>query len=402
MDLVAPTGNTNLAGDVRTTDRMGVNGYVPGNYVNGFGGTSAACPQVSGVAALLISIQPSLTERDVLEILSTTATDMGVPGFDNTFGHGRLNAFAAVAQLTASASGPDSFCTSANYSLDTSNLPPGYSVSWNVTPAHLFLNASGSGPTANVRQKTSGFSSGEGIISFSISTGNETTVVQKDFYMGNPFVFVDTYCYDPYSTTCYLSGIQNNFFIGEKIHLSMNGVGISPVGGAGDPDWEWEIVDGGLKFVGYGAGVTGYPRNGGTKSIGTVAVFEITGPGFPAQFRGRARNNCGWGEWKYFLWDISTGGGFSYAYYPNPALSEIIIENKQILPDDTFGSSRNNKKDNGTITLFNLQGAKVKEENYNRRETFFKLDVSDLPGGNYFMKINYGTEDNTHHIIINR
>ncbi len=44
MDLVAPTGDVNLNGNVSTTDRMGANGYETGNYTNRFGGTSAACP----------------------------------------------------------------------------------------------------------------------------------------------------------------------------------------------------------------------------------------------------------------------------------------------------------------------------------------------------------------------
>ncbi|TNJ41934.1 S8 family serine peptidase [Tamlana fucoidanivorans] len=52
IDLVAPSGETNYLGNVRTTDRMGATGRVAGNYEPSFGGTSAACPVVSGVAAL--------------------------------------------------------------------------------------------------------------------------------------------------------------------------------------------------------------------------------------------------------------------------------------------------------------------------------------------------------------
>ncbi len=54
MNLVAPSGNIGGSGDVRTTDRMGTAGYSSGNYTNNFGGTSAAAPQVAGVAALVL------------------------------------------------------------------------------------------------------------------------------------------------------------------------------------------------------------------------------------------------------------------------------------------------------------------------------------------------------------
>jgi hypothetical protein len=101
MDLVAPSGNTNLNGNVVTLDRMGANGYEAGNYTNRFGGTSAACPQVAGVAALMLQVNPNLTESQVREILQQTARDLGAPGFDNNFGYGLVDAQAAVQAVLA-------------------------------------------------------------------------------------------------------------------------------------------------------------------------------------------------------------------------------------------------------------------------------------------------------------
>ena len=71
-------------------------GRLPGNYEPSFGGTSASCPVVSGVAALVLSVNPNLTQLEVRNILTSTATDIGVNGLDNNFGFGRVNAFAAV------------------------------------------------------------------------------------------------------------------------------------------------------------------------------------------------------------------------------------------------------------------------------------------------------------------
>ena len=91
LDLVAPSGETNYLGNIRTTDRMGNTGRIAGNYEPSFGGTSASCPVVSGVAALVLSVNPNLTQQEVRNILTSTATDMGVNGLDNNFGFGRVN-----------------------------------------------------------------------------------------------------------------------------------------------------------------------------------------------------------------------------------------------------------------------------------------------------------------------
>ncbi|MBZ4187644.1 S8 family serine peptidase [Niabella beijingensis] len=105
MDLVAVSSYELFPlGDVFTIDRMGDPGYVPGPpvrpYFAGFGGTSAACPQVSGVAALMLSAKSTLTESQVKSILQSTAVDMGSSGFDNQYGYGRVNAGSAVYQAS--------------------------------------------------------------------------------------------------------------------------------------------------------------------------------------------------------------------------------------------------------------------------------------------------------------
>ncbi len=106
LDIMAPSNNVGGPGaGVRTTDRMGSPGYSSGNYTNTFGGTSSATPVVSGVAALVLGFNPSLTSDQVKSILYTTATDMGANGFDNEFGHGRVNALAAL-QAAGGTGGP--------------------------------------------------------------------------------------------------------------------------------------------------------------------------------------------------------------------------------------------------------------------------------------------------------
>lgn len=54
-------------------------------------GTSAAAPQASGLAALLFAQNSSRTPAEVRSIIERTADDLGAPGRDDRFGHGRIN-----------------------------------------------------------------------------------------------------------------------------------------------------------------------------------------------------------------------------------------------------------------------------------------------------------------------
>ncbi|MEE4178557.1 MAG: S8 family serine peptidase [Bacteroides sp.] len=58
-------------------------------------GTSMATPAVAGLMALMISKNPGITPEQISEILETTALPFSL-GKSNTFGSGRIDAFAAV------------------------------------------------------------------------------------------------------------------------------------------------------------------------------------------------------------------------------------------------------------------------------------------------------------------
>ena len=66
-----------------------------GSYVSS-SGTSDAAPHVSGLAALIWSANPSLSNVQVRRIIQDTADDLGPPGKDDYYGTGRNNAFKAL------------------------------------------------------------------------------------------------------------------------------------------------------------------------------------------------------------------------------------------------------------------------------------------------------------------
>jgi subtilisin family serine protease len=60
-------------------------------------GTSFASPTAAAVAALVMAANPQLSPANVEAVLQASADDLGTAGWDELFGHGRVNAAKAVA-----------------------------------------------------------------------------------------------------------------------------------------------------------------------------------------------------------------------------------------------------------------------------------------------------------------
>jgi serine protease len=126
LDIVAPSGDVCLQGDVWTLDQMSTIGYNPNvtsacsysvtwdcptvgtndiNYDCNFGGTSAACPVVSGTASLILAKDSTLTVDEVYDILKYSAvTDLDWGSLPDTpcveYGYGRVDAFRAILSIS--------------------------------------------------------------------------------------------------------------------------------------------------------------------------------------------------------------------------------------------------------------------------------------------------------------
>lgn len=174
LDLVAPGQN------IVTTDRMGNYGYCNNqatspDYFQEFGRTSAACPHVSGVAALMLSVNSNLTREDVSEILESTAQKVGGYNYSNNnnhpngtwnlnTGYGLVDAHKAVVQSflfgqDLHISGPNTIvwdpCAGYNYSISIPH-PEYFTYSWSCSPnltitptyqnnAYVMANGNGTG-----------------------------------------------------------------------------------------------------------------------------------------------------------------------------------------------------------------------------------------------------------------
>lgn len=105
LDVVAPGGSGSIgSGDLIYTTISG-GGYsdyyqLDGQFVDAeIRGTSFAAPHVAGIAALLLSENPNLYNDDIENLIEISAEDINNNGFDNSFGHGRVNAHKALKLL---------------------------------------------------------------------------------------------------------------------------------------------------------------------------------------------------------------------------------------------------------------------------------------------------------------
>jgi hypothetical protein len=72
----------------------------------GMTGTSMACPAAAACGAMMKSIAPNLTNQQIRDMLQQTATDLGTAGWDQSFGYGLINYWAACSSAAAASSSP--------------------------------------------------------------------------------------------------------------------------------------------------------------------------------------------------------------------------------------------------------------------------------------------------------
>jgi thermitase len=115
VDVSAPGVN------ILSTSNGGGYGY--------WSGTSFSSPITAGLAALIFSANPALTNAQVVDILTLNGDDLGTPDFDPYFGHGRINVYKSL--LAAGNAVPHSDLTAPTVSIQSP--APGASVGGAIT-----------------------------------------------------------------------------------------------------------------------------------------------------------------------------------------------------------------------------------------------------------------------------
>jgi len=137
-DVVSVRAKTNLVANGETADAELPTAFIP--FYTEISGTSMATPFVAGSAALLLSVDPTLSADDVKSILMQTATQM--PGFSRfEVGAGYINVYAAIDKVfnrTKSYGGYDGPVDAQHYNASftaTGPAPSSFHVDYN--PAAL-------------------------------------------------------------------------------------------------------------------------------------------------------------------------------------------------------------------------------------------------------------------------
>lgn len=367
IDLIAP------GVFIATSDIQGSAGYNTtvgpgGNYVQTFNGTSSATPHVAGVAALILSINPGLTQDQVRDIIESTCTKVGsynystVTGRNNgswhqEAGYGCVNAYAAVQAVYPNITGSSLICSSgASFTLN--NIPPVDSIIWTCGP---YLTVSSGQYTSSCTFSSTGNNSSW--VRARLVTGCGSIVLQKTVWSGVPRVEV--------------TGPSEGYAGGSYTYYA------HPTEGSQTTSYQWTLnppYDGNYIY-GYGDWANtsfNYP-NGGYFQIGCTG-----------------HNNCGDGIMGTAYILISENG-LDYIVSPNPASATVTISVVTAVAGAVNLPYINAVYD---VSIHDMNGVLQSRKEYSGDR--FTIPVNNLKDGNYLIRIDNGKSVSVKQLIINR
>jgi len=146
LDVVAPSVK------VYTTDITGAGGYSGSNYIPDFNGTSSAAPNVTGVIALMLSADSTLSWEKIREYINRSADKTGNYSYNTTgplsdlgrtwnneMGYGKVNAFNAVRYVL----GSKGFTFNHVPLINNDNLSGPYTVTASIVSVNGAINPAG-------------------------------------------------------------------------------------------------------------------------------------------------------------------------------------------------------------------------------------------------------------------
>ncbi|MFD1616028.1 S8 family serine peptidase [Gelatiniphilus marinus] len=379
LDIVAPGVL------IPTTDRQGNNGYNPneplhtnagGNlvatdyidrdYTRWFNGTSSACPHVAGVAALVLSVNPSLTGLEVRNIIERTAQKVGGYNYsttggrpngtwDDEMGYGLVDANAAV-QMAININGPDLVCSFPNSTFSMSNVD--LSVTWQVSSNLQILSST----TNSVTVKPKYSSGSTGWVRANFSTGYSIT---RNVQVNNPTLTNnDVFVRDSYYNNLSGSGTYSDPYLicngGEEHVINMDSNNVNSI--------NYTTIPSGWTSYSYGVYEIAFTPN--NMNYGNTYAIDV-------DYAGACGNSV---HTMYFKKDDYCFSGY-FKVVPNSITStELTILKKGNNETKAFNANYEVE-----FLLFNDMGVQLKSKKGLTNKKNYSLNIPNLKNGIYYL-----------------
>ncbi len=289
----------------------------------------------------------------------------------NNFDNNSLLCSSECSPPISIASSSTLICTNSTTYLSVPSLGTGITYNWSVGSGLTIV--SGSGTNQIGVKAVSGYSTGTVNLSIKNSNGCTFNIPSKTLTLGDNWYLEGTLSSIPGSGSGSRINTANAVPIGTTyIDLTTPGV----------TSYTWSLTEGAPS----GWGVT----NGS----GTQAWVNLQS-GQHARFDLVGYTNCSSKSTFFIVYATSSA---TYAVYPNPASSELNIE--QVQTDGNAITVAAGSEREVDITLFDKNGKKLKTGKGKNGKLV--LDVHDLPNDTYILHVNDGKEVFKHQIVIDR
>lgn len=160
IDVAAPGGNGspdpyNILSLLASTHDPYYNSHIVGSSYLRIAGTSMSTPHVSGLAALILSKNPTLKNEEVRQIIRQSADDIDAAGWDLNTGYGRVNAYKALDMLNKNIMPPIAHIAGYTRDVNAKTLTIKGSASANGFSSYVVEYGIGAVPTTWTTLKTS-------------------------------------------------------------------------------------------------------------------------------------------------------------------------------------------------------------------------------------------------------
>jgi len=389
-------------------------------------GTSLAAPHVSGIAALILSVRPDLTQAQVRHAIESTARKLPNYNFNvnrpngtwnNQVGHGLVDAHAALRRVLPSAiSGPTTICDQATFTI--ANLPQGATVQWFLPSNTTRLTSTNSSITVN---RNTSQSTGFGLISATINLPHGSPIhLTKQVHVGPPNS-------QRTSTSHHFTFVDPGVPFIDAVNYPALHVSGAPLYGISIVEWR-QVQNGNVV-------IHSFPPSLNIPNERVMVAANFPGSNTRAQLQVRLHNQCGpspqWTTIEYLRYvppppppppvcpncfgvgcflcqmELPPGSCGMFpcrchiawgAIHPNPVDDVLTID--LIQKETDIHRAQTASEPIFDIRLLNAQGVVVRQQRAQTGQVQF--DVSRLPEGTYYLHIEHNGEIEKHQIIINR